>query len=571
MNSRSKPLTETYRALRRAARTPRLVLLLWGAHLAIAAVAFYPALRHLNGALAKAPAGDEFLRRFSLPLFGDLMRSGRAWFEGFGQLLTLVVVLTLLWNVLAAGGALESLLSGDPSRMAHRFGRGAGRFFGRFLRMGLAAAPAALLVAGILAGPIFGVRASLDDTAEGAKFWLGLAGLLVALFAILLVQLALDLARIRVARDDVRKGVRVFRDDAARSAAPPLAGARGLDPAGASPSPPSRRSTSPSADSCPRAAAPCSSRSSSPSSSSCSPAPACASPSGPARSPSSTASGPPPRSPSASPPAAGPSSSGRPASELGWKQVGTRRASPASGRRYRWCEPALEDGALVDARPTANHARLEIRRCRRACRPSTSRPASRGTAGVAIELDPRSAGRRRRGSQLSGRCRQLLDSARRKRSDRRRRLEPTGAARRGDSIARRRTQLRRRVLELDSAGTGSLSRSQSTPFDAEDVRHWTAHLGRAALPDAADRRYRSKRRRTSAPEDRSRSWTRSSSGESETVIVTLADGRKFALVPGAEWQSLDETSYLTSTPGNRAALAQGLKEVAEGKTVEVDL
>ena len=208
MKTHTNPLTAAWRALRRA---PRLALLLWGAHLGIAAVAVYPLLRHLRGALANAPAGDEFLRRFSLPLFGDLMRSGRAWFEGFGQLLTLVGILTLLWNVLAAGGALESLLSGDPSRLAHRFGRGAGRFFGRFLRMGLAAAPAALLVAGILAGPIFGVRASLDDTAEGAKFWLGLAGLMVALFAILLVQLALDLARVRVARDDVRKGVRVFR------------------------------------------------------------------------------------------------------------------------------------------------------------------------------------------------------------------------------------------------------------------------------------------------------------------------------------------------------------------------
>ena len=57
----------------------------------------------------------------------------------------------------------------------------------------------------------------------------------------------------------------------------------------------------------------------------------------------------------------------------------------------------------------------------------------------------------------------------------------------------------------------------------------------------------------------------------ETVIVTLTDGRKFALVPGAEWQRMDETSYLTSTPENRTALAQSLKEVAEGKTVEVDL
>jgi hypothetical protein len=208
---RSSALTEALRALRRTARTPRLVLLLWGVNLAIAALAAFPVLQHLKTTLVHAPAGDEFLRRFSLPLYADLMRSGGAWGNGIGQLLSAVTILTLVWSVLAAGGALESLLSGDPSRMAHRFGRGAGRFFGRFLRMGLAAAPAALLVAGILAGPIFGVRASLDDTAEGARFWLGLAGILAALFAILLVQLALDLARIRVARDDVRKGVRVFR------------------------------------------------------------------------------------------------------------------------------------------------------------------------------------------------------------------------------------------------------------------------------------------------------------------------------------------------------------------------
>ncbi len=57
----------------------------------------------------------------------------------------------------------------------------------------------------------------------------------------------------------------------------------------------------------------------------------------------------------------------------------------------------------------------------------------------------------------------------------------------------------------------------------------------------------------------------------ETVIVTLADGRNFALVPGAEWQSMDEMSYLTSTAANRVALSQSLKEAADGKTIEVDL
>ncbi len=57
----------------------------------------------------------------------------------------------------------------------------------------------------------------------------------------------------------------------------------------------------------------------------------------------------------------------------------------------------------------------------------------------------------------------------------------------------------------------------------------------------------------------------------EIVIVTLADGRKFVLVPGAEWQSMDETAYLTSTAANRAALERSLKEAAEGKIVEIDL
>ncbi len=57
----------------------------------------------------------------------------------------------------------------------------------------------------------------------------------------------------------------------------------------------------------------------------------------------------------------------------------------------------------------------------------------------------------------------------------------------------------------------------------------------------------------------------------ETVIVTLADGCNFALVPGAEWQSMDESSYLTSTAANRAALSQSLREAAEGKTIEIDL
>jgi len=57
----------------------------------------------------------------------------------------------------------------------------------------------------------------------------------------------------------------------------------------------------------------------------------------------------------------------------------------------------------------------------------------------------------------------------------------------------------------------------------------------------------------------------------ETVIVTLRDACKFVLVPGTEWQSMDETAYLTSTAVNRVALSQSLEEVAERRTVEAEL
>ncbi|MEO8275698.1 MAG: hypothetical protein ABI639_05725 [Thermoanaerobaculia bacterium] len=197
-------------AIRKTAKNLRLIALLWIAQLAIAAIAGYPVFRYLDSALSHSPAGDEFLHRFSLPLVSDLARAGASQGIPLGSLLTLVIVLTLLWNAGAAGGALETLLSNDPVSTLHRFARGAGRYFNRFLRMGLVAAATAIVIAAVLSGPVFAVSGALDDAAEGAKQWLNFAGVLLALLAVLTVLLALDLARTRVARDDRRKGVAVF-------------------------------------------------------------------------------------------------------------------------------------------------------------------------------------------------------------------------------------------------------------------------------------------------------------------------------------------------------------------------
>ena len=57
----------------------------------------------------------------------------------------------------------------------------------------------------------------------------------------------------------------------------------------------------------------------------------------------------------------------------------------------------------------------------------------------------------------------------------------------------------------------------------------------------------------------------------ETALVTLPDGRAVAIVPDVDFQICDETAYLNSTPENRAALAESLKQAEEGKTVQVEL
>lgn len=189
-------------SLRRAWRERRLALLLWAIHLLLAFVATTPVASLLQTTLTHAPEGDRFLSGLSLPLLADLLRSAGPATRTLGPLLSVVAGVALLINAAAAGGAVEVLLIEDRRAVGLRFARGAGRYFGRFLRMGLVATPAALLVAGLGSLPLWIVRGALDPSAEAARFFLGIAGTLVGLAGFTLGLLALDLARVRIARED---------------------------------------------------------------------------------------------------------------------------------------------------------------------------------------------------------------------------------------------------------------------------------------------------------------------------------------------------------------------------------
>ncbi len=204
-------LIQAFKGLVRAAGAPRLVALLWLFNSVFALVATIPLAFLLFGHLGDRPESDRLLGGMQLDLLASVSREGGGLGATVQPALLAAIALALLANALLSGGVLESLTTTDPRPFLHRFGRGAGRFFWRFLRMGLVAVPTAGLAAALVAGPLFFARRRMAETGpETTRFLLLGLGLLVAGIAVAWVTMALDLARIRVVREDHRKPLRIF-------------------------------------------------------------------------------------------------------------------------------------------------------------------------------------------------------------------------------------------------------------------------------------------------------------------------------------------------------------------------
>jgi len=55
----------------------------------------------------------------------------------------------------------------------------------------------------------------------------------------------------------------------------------------------------------------------------------------------------------------------------------------------------------------------------------------------------------------------------------------------------------------------------------------------------------------------------------EPVIVTRAKGKPVVMVSLEDWQSMDETTYLTASPANKAALDRAIQQWRDGGPVVV--
>ena len=199
--------------LRATLRHPKLVWLLWAWYGLLALVPAFPAWSWWNGVLGSSPEAASVLTGFDLGVFLDVT-AGKG-INGLGLLTgaaATVALAAFVSSAFAFGGILEVFGSDDDRRpFMHRFFRGGGHFFWRFFRLAIIAGVGLALAIGAVSAVMAGITAPMSESEwEPAGYLAGLASVVVALAVAAYFLLALDYARIRVARDDSRSMLKAY-------------------------------------------------------------------------------------------------------------------------------------------------------------------------------------------------------------------------------------------------------------------------------------------------------------------------------------------------------------------------
>ena len=199
--------------LRSAAKQPKLLLSIWAWYGLLALVPAMPAWAWWNAVLGSSPEGNTVLKHFSFGVWNEMVRAEGV--SGLGLLMVVTAVLLVVaWlsSAFVFGGILDVLGSaGDPRPFMHRFYRGGGRFFWRFIRLSLVAVACVALAAGLVSGLVLGLLGRAPDPEwEAGGYLLGLGNALLVALVCGMFLLALDYARIRVARDGSRGMLRAY-------------------------------------------------------------------------------------------------------------------------------------------------------------------------------------------------------------------------------------------------------------------------------------------------------------------------------------------------------------------------
>jgi hypothetical protein len=165
----------TLRGTAVARHNPRLVVTLCLFNLALALAAGLPGWLTLSSVMGPLPGADALGEAFRFGVLADLSEIQPGLVSGFGRAALAAFGLGLIVALATTGGTLEVLTSGDERSFAHRFGRGAGRFFLRFLRLGLITLVTAPLATGLAAAPLLALSRHLRRE-SGSECWRSRSG-----------------------------------------------------------------------------------------------------------------------------------------------------------------------------------------------------------------------------------------------------------------------------------------------------------------------------------------------------------------------------------------------------------
>jgi hypothetical protein len=206
-------VTSIIKGLWATIKNPKLVLLMWFWSLLLACVAALPARRFFRTALDFGTETTGLLTRFNWGTFADLSKYNEILpFSLLTSAMVGVGIMALIGNAFVNGGIIEVIGSPADSRtLMHRFFKGGGQFFWRYTRLGILGWMLGAVSAGVVATALSAATARLGDSEwEPAGTVQMLAVMAVSGLVGLLFVLALDYARIRVAREDGHRMVQAY-------------------------------------------------------------------------------------------------------------------------------------------------------------------------------------------------------------------------------------------------------------------------------------------------------------------------------------------------------------------------
>lgn len=199
--------------LRAAWQHPKLVFLIWAWYGLLALVPAMPLWATWNTGLGSSIEAQKLLQRYDIGILADLSKYDTVGTMGvLTMAMAALMLVAFVSSAFMMGGILEVVATdGELRSFMHRFYRGGGHFFWRFLRLALIAGVCVLVVGGVLAAALGKAITPLTNTEweMGSYLWPLALAVVVAIVGGGFL-LALDYARIRVARDGDRGMLRAY-------------------------------------------------------------------------------------------------------------------------------------------------------------------------------------------------------------------------------------------------------------------------------------------------------------------------------------------------------------------------